>query len=49
MSSPLTVRSTRKPWVTPSTKRTETGAAEAWRSDSRNVTRISKQSVAGLI
>ena len=49
MSSPLTVRSTRKPWVTPSTKRTETGAAEAGRSHTSTVTRTSKQSVAVLV
>jgi hypothetical protein len=45
----LTVRSTRKPWVTPSTKRTETGAAEAGRSHTSTVTRTSKQSVAALV
>ena len=49
MSPPLTVRSTRKPWVTPSTKRTETGAAEAGRSHTSTVTRTSKQSVAVLV
>src|SRR4029453_18239238 len=49
MSSPLTVRSTRKPWVTPSTKRTETGAAETGHSHSSTVTRTSKQSVAALV
>jgi hypothetical protein len=35
--------------VTPSTKRTATGAAEAWRSPIRTVTRISKQSIAALV
>src|SRR5439155_15901870 len=38
----------RKPWVTPSTKRTETGAAEAGRNHSRTVTRTSEQSGAAL-
>src|SRR6266478_5472639 len=49
MSPPLTVRSKRKPWVTPSTKRTEIGAAEAGRSHTSTVTRTSKQSVAALV
>src|SRR5262245_21940488 len=48
-SSSLTVRSARKPWVTPSTKRTVTGSAEAWPRQNRTVNRTSKESVAFLV